>query len=111
MTSNATVCRFFFEKLREARVRAPANERIERNLDAFTSAVQPDRAPQRSSHRFQCRFCPSIIAHNPSRGYTNLMNHVRARHPDYKQAIQTMVAETAVPYACSERLQFYTLRS
>ncbi|KAF1786291.1 Ribonuclease H-like domain [Phytophthora cactorum] len=34
---------------------------------------------------------------------TNLMNHLRARHTDYEQVVQSMTADTLVVYACSDK--------
>ncbi|KAG3235193.1 hypothetical protein PI124_g19766 [Phytophthora idaei] len=31
------------------------------------------------------------------------MNHLRARHPDYEQVVQSMTADTLVVYACSDK--------
>ncbi|KAG6962040.1 hypothetical protein JG687_00007350, partial [Phytophthora cactorum] len=35
--------------------------------------------------------------------FTNLMNHLLARHPDYEQVVQSMTADTLVVYACSDK--------
>ncbi|CAI5738341.1 unnamed protein product [Hyaloperonospora brassicae] len=85
--NSADICSFFFEPVAE-RPPLPEAATPTSTLSSGESLVpQTDRKTTRvvlgGANRHRCKVCQNVYTQAASTGYTNLLTHLRLKHPDY----------------------------
>ncbi|RLN87994.1 hypothetical protein BBJ28_00017133 [Nothophytophthora sp. Chile5] len=89
--TNAEICRFFFEPVPDSGEAPPSPSPSSPSADASDSKKKPRkrRAGLGGANRHRCRVCHNVYTQSASTGYTNLMTHLRIKHPDWPDILQS----------------------
>ncbi|RLN32226.1 hypothetical protein BBJ28_00014022 [Nothophytophthora sp. Chile5] len=89
--TNAEICRFFFEPVPDSGEAPPSPPPSSPSADASGSKKNPrkKRAGLGGANRHRCRVCHNVYTQSASTGYTNLMTHLRIKHPDWPDILQS----------------------
>ncbi|KAL4111630.1 hypothetical protein PRIC1_003308 [Phytophthora ramorum] len=104
MTSSFDVCKFFFEPVYDAGNPPPAaTEPSPPSLPAPgpNDPPQPKKRGRKkreslsdTSNRHRCRLCSNCYTQAAGTGYTNLLTHLRIKHPDWEDIFKAQRLDT-----------------
>ncbi|EGZ14072.1 hypothetical protein PHYSODRAFT_437719, partial [Phytophthora sojae] len=95
MASSVNVCSFFFEPVLDADA-PPPPEPAPEDPNAPKKRGRKKRAPLGGgANRHLCRLCQNVYTQAASTGYTNLLTHLRIKHPTWEDMFRAQQLEPA----------------
>ncbi|KAG7387007.1 hypothetical protein PHYPSEUDO_014883 [Phytophthora pseudosyringae] len=104
MTRSADACAFFFEPVYDSDgpPPPPASPLPPPSPSAPKKRGRKKRASLGGANRHRCKVCRNVYTQAASTGYTNLLTHLRIKHPEWEEMFKLQRLETAAaPVASS----------
>ncbi|KUF89423.1 hypothetical protein AM588_10003567 [Phytophthora nicotianae] len=100
MTVSGDICAFFFEPVYDPDAPPPAPP-------PPPSPTAPKKRGRKKSvslggaNRHRCKVCHNVYTQAVSTGYTNLLTHLRIKHPDWEEMFKSQQLQSVAPVAPS----------
>ncbi|TDH70343.1 hypothetical protein CCR75_003964 [Bremia lactucae] len=95
MANSGDVCAFFFEPVYDSS--GPLAPEFSTMPPALKKRGRKKSASLGETNRHRCRKCYNIYTQAVSTGYTNLLTHLRIKHPDWEEIFESQKLESPSP--------------
>ncbi|KAG6957174.1 hypothetical protein JG687_00010164 [Phytophthora cactorum] len=101
MTISGDICAFFFEPVHDPDAPHPGPPPPPPSPSAPKKRGRKKSVSLGGANRHRCKVCHNVYTQAVSTGYTNLLTHLRIKHPDWEEMFKSQQLESAAPVASS----------